>query len=75
METENPRRLSGVHQNAAFIASMGWKSRNSAPLSVEGQVFSLTFPFIESVGIAWGLHHFTLARQLESSDWICSVRR
>ena len=47
METENPRRLSGVHQNAAFIASMGWKSRNSAPLSVEGQVFSLTFPFIE----------------------------
>ena len=26
-------------------------------------------------GIAWGLHHFTLARQLESSDWICSVRR
>ena len=76
MEKENPPRLLRARQkHATFIASRGWKSRNSAPLSVEGQVFSLTFPFIESVGIAWGLHHFTLARQLENSDWICSVRR
>jgi hypothetical protein len=48
MEKENPPRLSGAHQkHAAFIASRGWKSRNSSPLSVEGEVFSLTFPFIE----------------------------
>ena len=35
----------------------------------------LLFPQPVVDGIAWGLHHFTLARQLESSDWICSVRR
>jgi hypothetical protein len=48
MEKENPPRLLGAHQKrAAFIASRGWKSSNSSPLSVEGEVFSLTFPFIE----------------------------
>jgi len=50
MEKENPQSLSEAHQkHAAFIASRGWKSRNSSPLSVEGEVFSLTFPFIEQV--------------------------
>src|SRR5215470_8321888 len=45
---KNPRRSSGAHQKqATVIASRGWKSRNSPSLSVEGRVFSLTFPFIE----------------------------
>src|ERR1700674_2825107 len=48
MEKENPPRLLRAHQkHAALIASRGWKSTNSSPLSVEGEVFSLTFPFIE----------------------------
>ena len=48
MEKENPPRLlSAPQKHAAFIASRGWKSSNSSPLSVEGQVFSFTFPFIE----------------------------
>ena len=48
MEKENPPRLLRAHQkHAALIASRGWKSSNSSPLSVEGEVFSLTFPFIE----------------------------
>src|SRR5215470_5102479 len=47
---KNPRRSSGAHQKqATVIASRGWKSRNSPSLSVEGRVFSLTFPFIEQV--------------------------
>jgi hypothetical protein len=48
MEKENPPRiLRAPQKHAAFIASRGWKSSNSSPLSVEGEVFSLTFPFIE----------------------------
>jgi hypothetical protein len=48
MEKENPPRLLRAHQKyVALIASRGWKSSNSSPLSVEGEVFSLTFPFIE----------------------------
>jgi len=45
------RKSTKVVRSAAeahgFHRERGWKSRNSSPLSVEGQVFSLTSPFIE----------------------------
>src|SRR5438552_19039451 len=38
----------GAPQNqASFIVDRGWKSSNSSPLPVEGEVFFLTFPFID----------------------------
>src|SRR5881628_1099947 len=38
----------GAPQNqASFIVDQGWKSSNSSPLPVEGEVFFLTFPFID----------------------------
>jgi hypothetical protein len=48
MEKENQRRWSGADQNqASVIARRGWKSSNGSSLPVEGEIFSLTFPFIE----------------------------
>ena len=45
---ENQRRLSGAAQNqASAIAHGGWKSSYSSPLPVEGEIFFLTFPFID----------------------------
>src|SRR5439155_10897691 len=38
----------GAPQNqASFIVDRGWKSSNSSPLPVEGEVFFLIFPFID----------------------------
>jgi hypothetical protein len=46
MGKENQRRLSSAHQRqASFVASRGWKSSNSSPLPVKGELFPLTFPF------------------------------
>src|ERR1700751_4925634 len=59
METENQRRLSGAAQNqASVIARGGWKASYGSPLPVEGEIFFLTFPFIEQalsppIQIAW----------------------
>src|SRR5262249_7575390 len=48
MEKENQRSWFRTHQNqASFIASRGWKSSYCSPLPVEGEIFFLTFPFIE----------------------------
>jgi hypothetical protein len=48
MEKENQRSCSRVQQHqASFIANRGWKSSDSSPLSVEGELFPLTSPFIE----------------------------
>src|SRR5215472_9696807 len=48
MEKENQRRWSGAAQNqASVIARRGWKSSNCSSLPVGGEIFSLTFPFIE----------------------------
>src|SRR5438128_8024079 len=49
----------GAPQNqASFIVDQGWKSSNSSPLPVEGEVFFLTFPFIDQAftlrtGVRW----------------------
>jgi len=43
MEKQNPHG----HRTSTRRHSRGWKSRNSSPLSVDGQVFFLTSPFIE----------------------------
>jgi hypothetical protein len=48
MEKEKSTKLVKAHQSqASFIASRGWKSSNSSLLPVVGEIFSLTFPFIE----------------------------
>jgi hypothetical protein len=35
------------HQTSAFYGDRGWKPRKSSPPPVEGELFSLTFPFID----------------------------
>src|SRR6266478_7696124 len=35
------------HQTSAFYGGRGWKPRKSSPPPVEGELFSLTFPFID----------------------------
>src|SRR4029077_3791960 len=35
------------HQTSAFHGDRGWKPRKSSPPPVEGELFSLTFPFID----------------------------
>jgi hypothetical protein len=48
MENNINQGLSGTHQNqASFMLVGGWKSSNCSPLPVEGEIFSLTFPFID----------------------------
>ena len=48
MKKEDQPSMSWVPENqASFIAGRGWKSSNCSSLPVEGQKFSLTFPFIE----------------------------
>src|SRR5262249_36279157 len=48
MGQENQRSCSrALQRQASFIANRGWKSSNSSPLSVGGELFPLTSPFIE----------------------------
>ena len=48
MKKQDQPSMSWVPENqASFIAGRGWKSSNCSSLPVEGQKFSLTFPFIE----------------------------
>jgi len=48
MENNINQGLSGAHQKqASFMLVGGWKSSNCSPLPVKGEVFSLTFPFID----------------------------
>jgi hypothetical protein len=56
MEKENQPSWCRTHQSqASFIAGRGWKSSNSSPLSVQGELFSLTFPSPETdLRFAWG---------------------
>jgi len=35
------------HQTCVFYGEGGWKPRKCFPAPVEGEIFSLTFPFIE----------------------------
>jgi hypothetical protein len=35
------------HQTCVFYGEGGWKPRKYFPAPVEGEIFSLTFPFIE----------------------------
>jgi hypothetical protein len=37
----------GTQEASVFHRSGGWKSSNLSPLPVEGEIFSLTFPFID----------------------------
>ena len=37
----------GTPEPSVFHGRRGWKSSNSSPLPAEGEIFSLTFPFIE----------------------------
>ena len=43
------------HQTCVFYGEGGWKPRKCFPAPVEGEIFSLTFPFIEQ-----RLHSLTL---------------
>src|ERR1700757_4336970 len=36
-----------LHQTCVFYSEGGWKPRKCFPTPVEGEIFSLTFPFIE----------------------------
>src|SRR5215831_1072129 len=48
MENNINQRLLGAHQKpASFMLVQGWKSSNGSPLPVEGEIFFLTFPFID----------------------------
>jgi len=48
MENNINQRLLGAHQKpASFMLVRGWKSSNGSPLPVEGEIFFLTFPFID----------------------------
>ena len=48
MENNINQGLSGAHQKqASFMLVGGGKSSNCSPLPVKGEVFSLTFPFID----------------------------
>jgi len=60
MKKQDQPSMSWVPENqASFIAGRGWKSSNCSSLPVEGQKFSLTFPFIEQAisfkTPAWGI--------------------
>jgi hypothetical protein len=48
MEKTKSTKLSGAHHNqASLMVVRGWKSRNFSQLPVEGEIFFLTFPFID----------------------------
>src|SRR5215467_735867 len=62
MEKQNQRSWFRTHQRqASRLAPRGWKSRNVSPLSVEGELFSLTFPFYRTGNTAQNprLRHFS----------------
>ena len=39
-------------ERSVFHVPRGWKSSNCSPLPVEGEILSLTFPFIERSGVS-----------------------
>jgi hypothetical protein len=45
--SRKPRSLGAAQNQASVIAHRGWKSSSSSPLPVGGEVFFLTFPFID----------------------------
>jgi hypothetical protein len=48
LRRNNLNPIPGVrHQTSAFYGDRGWKPRKSSPPPVEGELFSLTFPFID----------------------------
>jgi hypothetical protein len=70
MENDINQGLSGTHQNqASFMLVGGWKSSSCSPLPVEGEIFSLTFPFIDQAfAQACAISSPTLAKS-RSVDW------
>ena len=65
---ENQYHSSGTSHNAPFYR---WDS------TIENKAITLTTRSASEIALelVGRLHHFTSARQLESSAWICSVRR
>ena len=47
MENKINQAVRGTPQPSVSRARRGWKSRNFSQLPVEGEIFFLTFPFIE----------------------------
>src|ERR1700751_4024697 len=47
MENKIIQAVRGTSERSVFHVPRGWKSSNCSPLPVEGEVFSLTFPFID----------------------------
>jgi len=46
MEKQKSTKLvEDTSEPSVLLAPRGWKSRNFSPLPVEGELFSLTFPF------------------------------
>jgi len=47
MENKINQAVRGTQEPSVFRRRWGWKSSNFSQLPVEGEIFSLTFPFIE----------------------------
>jgi len=53
MENKINQAVRGTQEPSVFRRRWGWKSSNFSQLPVEGEIFSLTFPFIEQpLGLA-----------------------
>jgi hypothetical protein len=47
MENKIIQAVRGTSERSVFHVPRGWKSSNCSPLPVEGEIFFLTFPFID----------------------------
>src|ERR1700736_1948735 len=60
--------------SASDSADRGWKSRKVSPLPVEGEIFSLTFPFIDQALNEAALRQKN-RKSFRSINWVITLRR
>jgi hypothetical protein len=58
MENKINQAVRGTSEPSVFRGCRGWKSSNFSPLPVEGEIFCLTFPFIEQAIVIDSIEKF-----------------